>query len=214
MVWFGLYSSTSFRFLTSVCKIEGGGDVRTECVYVFVHNVYICVHVCFYISVRVNDFGSFHSDAHPHSSMAFLRLSSMSRSAVAGAHMGSHSHVGERMWFWTDVPAVYKSNNVIPPPLICPHFFFKQPKNKLHWFAFWELLSDDQNSQCHLSLLAPFLSFPSLFLSSFSMFGTPPLCDFRKAQRYPTDCFYMLANGLFWMVLNLNALTGSCNVDF
>lgn len=49
---------------------------------------------------------------------------------------------------------------------------------------FEKLFTDEQNSRCHLFLVALFLLSPSLFLPSFSLFRTPTLCEFSKAQRY------------------------------
>ena len=189
MVWFGLYSSTSSHFLSSVCKSLNVCVCVCVCVCVFVcmrvHNISTCVHMCFYIRVWIPDCGSWKE----HSAtfiFGFSLASSMSCSAVlasAPAHTLASARDSEQMF-----PHSMKAMLLYLNPSSCPAFFEHSPKTSARALPFEKcsLINKTYNAT-HVFLplfsLFFFLSFP--FLSLLLTVWNTTLCEFRKSHRYP-----------------------------
>lgn len=164
----------------------------------------MCVCTMFtYVCVFTSMTGSFHRNTHPHLSMAFHRLPACLALPSPVCIFCSCSYIGERMWqmFLQCMKAILL--HLKPQVVQC---FFNTAQKQVPLVCLLKLFTDEQNSLL-LLLLFPLASlFPALFLTVWDT----TLCEFRKAQRYCSDFVMCMANGLFWMVLKLNVLTGSC----
>lgn len=171
MVWIGLYSSTSFHFLSSVYKslIERMGAFS---VCAGMMHTYVCMSAftLWFESITVEVFiGTLH--IHPWLFIvlhAFFALPSLVLT-WAPAH--------------TLVSTCDSAKLFIPQPLSCSVFFITAPQKVplfcllkiVHW---WTKLTMPPLSSCPLSPIS-FLCF--FFLNVWDT----TLCEFRKTQRYP-----------------------------
>jgi len=190
-----------FSHLYSLVWLRG----REHCVCVCAHSVSISVHMCFYIRIWISDCGS------PWLFIGFQHVSLCRRSSslrllliLWRAHV-ILNRCSCSVWKQCCYTATPKLSSVFE------HSWKKTSASALP-FENCSLMN-----KTHIATpvhFAPFLLFSFPFLFSFSLLGTPPSVNLGKLRGTPPCffCFFFMckANGLSWLVMKLNALTGSC----
>lgn len=199
LIWSLLFHLIAFLF---ICKslIE-----RMRALTVCVHNVYVCVHVCLCLYQGLNQWLAVFTHTqkktlihiHPWLFICFQHASLCRHRSTHFAAAHSLASACDRCSCYTSTP---KFSSVF--------LFLTKPKTSAIGLLFENCSLMNKILSCPPS---PFSPFPPLFPGLFLTVWDTTLCECSKTQRYPHPDFVMcMANWLFWMVLKLNVLTGSC----